>query len=117
VRGESRRVKEKYWQGLVAEWQGSSLSVNEFCRKKGIAPSSFGYWRKRTRSKGQEQVARVFLPVRVSDAAGDRKDTAESYWNGRVEILVAGRYPVRVTGEFTPAVLDSVITVLEGRVC
>ena len=47
--------------------------------------------------------------------AGQRQ--IDSLGGSTIEILVAGRYQVKVAGESTPAVLDSVITVLEGRIC
>jgi len=117
--GDTGKVqRERYWQGLVAEWRASSLSVNEFCRKRGIAPSSFWYWKKRSGCNSRGKDATVFLPIRVAQQPGAGSECSTgTLGTGPVEILVAGRYPVRVTGGFAPAVLDSVINVLENRAC
>ena len=117
MRGYGKVQRERYWKGLVAEWRGSSLSVNEFCRRRGIAPSSFWYWIKRSRTKPTGHDGPVFLPVRLAPTDCGSEHSAGVLGAGSIEILIAGRYPVRVSGGFAPAALDSVITVLEAHVC
>ena len=41
------RRSAQQWRNLVAEQARSELSANVFCRSRGIAYSSFMYWRKR----------------------------------------------------------------------
>lgn len=48
-RSEGGRVPRaaSEWKTIVASQRQSQLSVDEFCRREGIAKSTFWYWRKR----------------------------------------------------------------------
>jgi hypothetical protein len=39
------QAKRAYWSKHVAAWRASGLSVSAFCRREGLKPSSFDYWR------------------------------------------------------------------------
>ena len=45
-RPRNRRSREQ-WQQLIDEQQGSGQSQAAFCQARGIALSSFGYWKRR----------------------------------------------------------------------
>lgn len=51
-----------------AEWQGSGLSIREYCRTTGITESRFHYWKRKT-EMGKEDRTGDFLPVNVSQNA------------------------------------------------
>jgi hypothetical protein len=62
-----RRTREQ-WAKLVATFGETSRSVEEFCAKRGIAPSTFRWWRWRLRdtSVPANHVGGVrLLPVNV----------------------------------------------------
>jgi hypothetical protein len=44
----SRRSREE-WERLMVEYEAGELSQRTFCTQRGLAYSSFGYWRKRLR--------------------------------------------------------------------
>lgn len=115
--GESKVRRERYWRGLWADWKASGQSLTEFCKRRGVAPSSFWSWSKRFAAKQSDQELPVFLPISLTPCSMERQPQVDSHGSSAIEILVAGRYQVKVAGEFTPAVLDSVITVLESRIC
>jgi len=50
------------WKSRISEWEASGESLAGFCKRTGIAYSSFGYWRKRL---GKLPVRQEFLPVRI----------------------------------------------------
>lgn len=104
------------WQQLVSKWQTSGLSMKQFCEGHGIAPSTFWRWKDRFSAHGKASGPAVFLPVKVAATLGGYLG-GDNQLSGSIEILVAGKYPVRVTGNFGGAVLDSVITILERHVC
>lgn len=115
--GESKVRRERYWHGLWVDWKVSGLPLSKFCKREGVAPSSFWSWSKRFSAEERETEAPVFLPIRLAPCFVEGQPQADNDDSSAIEILVAGRYQVKVAGQFAPTVLDSVITVLERRVC
>src|SRR3954465_3611949 len=56
---EKSRTKAEKWRERVAEQERSSLSVKEFCKKRGLAECSFYSWRKRLRDSEPVRFALV----------------------------------------------------------
>jgi hypothetical protein len=44
------RKSSAEWQSLMDAYEAGDLSQREFCRRRGLAYSTFGYWRRRLRS-------------------------------------------------------------------
>lgn len=44
----NRRSREE-WERLMGEYEAGEVSQRVFCAQRGLAYSSFGYWRKRLR--------------------------------------------------------------------
>ena len=65
--GHQRRNAQE-WTQCVRLFEASGQKVKEFCREKGLAPSSFSYWRRRRRSK-PGSVAEKLIQVRPADVA------------------------------------------------
>ncbi len=69
----SRRLRVKrgaeQWRVLLSRFDGSGLSVAEFCAREGISDTSFHRWRSRLRAAGSSQPERaapaVFLDTGV----------------------------------------------------
>lgn len=38
--------RAKYWQRMVAAWEGSGLSQAEFCRRRGLKAVTFAWWKR-----------------------------------------------------------------------
>ena len=59
---------ELFWQELFQEFDVSLLKVKEFCAQKGVATSTFNYWRRKLQF-GEKQSAfqdvPLFVPVKV----------------------------------------------------
>jgi hypothetical protein len=67
---ESRnnRHSREEWERLMAEYDAGDVSQRVFCAQRGLAYSSFGYWRKRLRGAllaedRRRQPALVELPA------------------------------------------------------
>jgi len=105
---------EQSWIPILADWKKSGLGVREFCRRRRVRESAFWFWRKeipeRERRRRERRAAapgkRTFriLPVRVVETPASK---------GPIEILSGGR-TLRVAGDFDPALLRKVLSVLEG---
>src|SRR5436190_15443197 len=58
--------KEKYWRGLVAEWQASGLSARAFCSQRQVTEASFYSWRRELQRRDAQGAAKTaFVPVTV----------------------------------------------------
>lgn len=66
--GHHRRSAQE-WAQCVRLFESSGQKVKEFCRERGLAPSSLSYWRRRLRSKPGKSVAEKLIEVRPSAAA------------------------------------------------
>jgi transposase len=118
ILGKARRrwdVEEK--RALVAETFLPGNSVNGVARRHQISPGMLFTWRKRfgtdPRWSAEPSEARlvpvVVTPEQTANAA--RSTTAFE----KIEIDVAGRYRIRVSGSFEGPVLRRVLDVLERR--
>ena len=38
-------AKWAYWTKQIKEWQASGLSRNAYCKREGLKPTTFDYWR------------------------------------------------------------------------
>src|SRR5437660_700309 len=80
-------VKEQFWRRTIADQAPSGLSVRAFCKREGLEPWNFHWWRqalarrdrevppartvRRPNSMAELTVPSAFLPVRVvQDAIG-----------------------------------------------
>ncbi len=134
------KEREAYWRRPLAEWSGSGLSKVAFCRKRGLSPSAFHWWKgelarrdgarssrsvrpcsaKGIRSGVETKAKPAFVAVRVA-AGGVAGAAVPPRANGRVEggvevVLRNGRR-VRVGSGFEAEVLVRVVGVLEGMPC
>jgi len=51
---------------LILAWEASGISQAKFLHQRGIAKSTFGYWRKKyMREKNTAKKKRSFIPVKV----------------------------------------------------
>ena len=41
---EKRRAKAERWLGIISKQNQSGLSIDSFCRKEGVNPSTFYHW-------------------------------------------------------------------------
>ena len=46
----------QFWRLVIESQAASGLSVNRFCEKEGISPSSFYQWRKKLEQKSESLV-------------------------------------------------------------
>ncbi len=113
----------------MAEHAPSGLSIADFCRREGLTPWTFRWWRlelarrdreattdrgEGTPSPSTELVIRsTFLPVQVVP------DEPEPLPDERapVEIRLPTGPTVRVARGFDPTTLEAVLSVLEARRC
>ena len=73
-------AKWAYWTKQIKEWQASGLSRNAYCKREGLKPTTFDYWRPLIVSDHAEvKVAKqpeigndiTLVPVKVIESARD----------------------------------------------
>jgi hypothetical protein len=137
-RGSNER--EAYWREVLAEWSRSGLSKVAFCRKRGLSPSAFHWWKgelsrrdaargsrsarpcsaKRAGNGTEAKAKPAFVAVRVaaSAAAGAAVPLrADGRVEGAVDVVLRNGHRVRVGAGFDAEVLGRVVGVLEGLAC
>jgi hypothetical protein len=109
---ENTTAKERYWQRVIDEAQGSGLSIRAFCARKRICEGSFYFWR-RSLERGIPRVAGSgpeFIRVKVHESLLPVADSP-------IEIQVRGDRVVRVRSGCDRQLLADVLAVLEGKPC
>jgi hypothetical protein len=108
---------EKRWREILERQAGSGLLIRSFCAAEGLREPSFYAWRKRLgsrqansartvgkevgREKGGGDHARLFVPLKLVDAATT------------LEIVHPLGYRIHVTGDVNPVALRHVIEALD----
>ena len=95
-----REERQRAWRLRMARRARSSVSVAAFCKREGVSPASFYYWRRRLQSADGPQ----FVPVRVTTAAG-------------VEVVLGNGRIVRVPAGTDAGWLRDLFAAAEGSPC
>ena len=101
------KQKRANWQQHIDEWLGSGLSQRDYCRSKGLALASFGYWRGKL--KCSESAKPCFYPLVVATEANFETGGHD---NSGLRVML-GRYAIEIGEQFSPAVLQKLVTALE----
>jgi transposase-like protein len=126
-RGKPRDpLREQFWRRTIADQAQSDLTVQAYCRRHSLNPTTFSFWRQELARRDAESTptrmyerpalstelarAPAFLPVRVVQHA-----SAPIAVSSTIEILLPSGPIVRVTEGFSPQALDMVLSVLEAR--
>jgi hypothetical protein len=56
-------AKRAYWGERITEWERSGQTQRAFCAKRGLALSTFQWWRMREKRCEAMKVATPFLPI------------------------------------------------------
>lgn len=92
--------RKENWIRTFKDWENSSLTRAEYCRRHSIAISTFDYWRQRIRKESakQEETVLVKLPVQLSSInptpmtiempSGCKINIPENYESGTLKRLI-----------------------------
>jgi hypothetical protein len=101
---EDVESKREFWQQHFRRQEASGLSRRGYCRREGLSISQFSYWHRKAQTADSPRPNRlVEVPVRLTAAS-----------QGSVEIVVAGRYTVRVGAEVGEQQLVRVVRALDS---
>ena len=97
------------WRDLIERQRASGLSVAGFCRRDGVAASSFFAWK---RKLGSSPATPAFVEATVAGTRPPPTPAARSA--GRIEVRLRGGRRVRVGRGFDRDLLAEVVVALEG---
>jgi transposase-like protein len=113
--GKRSQAREKHWREVIQEYEGSGMTVREFCAKRQMNESQLYFWKRELQRRDEaKRTARpakreAMLPVEVVVDASKPMP--------RIEILVDDSFRVAVEPGFDPHTLGEVLQVLEQRRC
>jgi len=94
--------KRAVWQRRIAQWQQSGRAQQRFCKERGLALSTFQWWRARLKRAVPLSGAAAFMPLALQRADVDT-----------VEITLRSNTRVRVEGAGAARLVDELITRLK----
>ena len=104
----SREEKYEYWRMVVDEFEKSGKSIRDQCRANDIPYAQYYDWRKKIKTKDSElNPSETFVEVGPSSV----DDLPASGPRG-ISIEYCQDYHIRVSVDFNPRVLSSVLQVL-----
>ena len=104
----SRQNRESYWRSHMAEWSGSGLSQAEYCRRSGLALSTFQLWKRRLKPQEPSVEERSIIAVPFPPPSVPAGPAPKP-----LLLHVGSDFLVEIGGDFCPFVLEKLITTLE----
>ena len=89
VAGGEAAAKRVYWGKRITEWERSGQTQKAFCAQRGLALSTFQWWRVRGKRREARKSAAPFLPI----AMGTMSTMSA------VEVELRSRTRIRFEGE------------------
>jgi len=101
---ENIESKREFWQEHFRRQEASGLSQRAYCRREGLSISQFSYWHRKAPTVDSPESSRlVEVPVKLTAAS-----------QGSVEIVIDGRYTIRVGAEVGEQQLVRVVRALDS---
>lgn len=100
--------KQAFWQQHIEGCKGSPLSQEQYCRKHGLALSTFSYWKRKLESQKQE--APRFYPLAIRQHPEVR---CQSPGTGLSLQICRDRFRIELEEDFSVSCLKKLIHALE----
>jgi transposase-like protein len=110
-------AKQNRWLQLIARWQGSQLTVFEFCQRHRISEASFYSWRRVLRERGLLDDS---MPSKMSAEAPtfvELSTVVARPTESAIEVVLNERRLLRVRPGFDAGVLLELVRLLEAPAC
>jgi transposase-like protein len=101
--GKTVEERTAYWRERIAEQERSGISVQQFCKERGITGQSFYVWRKRLRKQEPARFALV-----ETGAAREHAPQTE------LELVLVTGERLRIGADVDPWLLRRVLEALRG---
>ena len=126
------RQKETFWRQTLQRFEGSGLSAAQFCRRHGLALSSFWAWKRTLRLRQQQTKAApaataaappkpsqptalpFFVPLRLQQ---DNQHDAGVSAPPLLEVFLPNGLRLRLPQHFDSQALQRLLSLLRGVTC
>lgn len=92
-------TKQAYWKKFIGQWERSGRSQREFCAKRGVALSTFQWWRTKLLRAEARPKAMPFVPLTLSATPAA----------AAIEVELRLKTRLRLGGEAALRALESVV--------
>ena len=117
---------ERAWRKRMRQYEGSGLTIQEFCDREGLVAHQFSWWRSELKRRAAKSEAPNNRPrTRKSNPKTNGKRAKTSATNfvpvqiqpqvSSVEIVLEQPPRIKVTSGFDAGLLREVVRVLESR--
>jgi len=103
----AQKQKRKLWKKHIASWHETEISQAEYCRRNGLKPKSFTYWKKKHKPVKDDFVS--FVPVPLPPAM----DVSNNMGRASLFLLLHERYRIEVGDDFSELTLQRLLHALE----
>ena len=103
-KGDWMRHDKEFWARHVQDWGRSGLTQRAYCRRHRLTKGTLGYWVSTLKRMGANESALVEV---------GRTETREARARSAIELVVEGRYLLRLWPGMEPAHMKDVLAVLE----
>lgn len=93
-------TRQAEWKKRIGQWERSGQSQRVFCVKRGLALSTFQWWRSKLRRSEASRAATTFLPLELNAAPAGA---------AAIEVELRSKTRLRLEGEAALRALDSVV--------
>ena len=104
--------KQERWLDLIRRWQGSQITIREFCERHQVSEASFFSWRRVLKQRGLLNET----PAHGDPASFVKLTVAASESVDAVEIVL-GKRVLRVRPGFDADLLLELVRLLEESAC
>ena len=109
IEGVQRRRTRAEVEKLVAEYEGSGLGRQEFCKQHGLSLTTLSRHQKRKQLQTENATVSRLIPVEISPA----KQADGSERCGELLVWLSSGRRVEVRSGFDPKLLQQLVRVLE----
>lgn len=116
------RLGENVWKKRLADWKESGQNQIHWCKAQNISIKTFQRWKarlgfipakgKRRADQSSAEAAPTFVAVNVPTTAFPSVVQEQAYASYQLTISV-GKFSVQIANDFDPALLKTVLLVLE----
>ena len=96
----------EFWTRHVKGWRASGLTQQKYCRRHRLTKGTLGYWASTLKRKAAEKSDLVEV---------GRAQIKRAAPSSPIELMVGGRYLLRLWPGMEPAHMRDVLSVLERR--
>ena len=112
-------LSAEHWQQHIAAWQASGITQADYCKKHGLVPHTFWYWKKKFSPMPPSSAPAAvpvapFIPLTIMEApqADRMPDAAADPRVAAISVHVGCRYRIDLLPGFDPATLRQALAIL-----